>query len=102
MGKVAHMSRAARRSLEEPQASILFAPDFPRRINYTHAEYLELLKARSTKMHAPGIEAIKHARDQVSHLRSLVDLLGQERYSRVFRSSRDYGKSALSSLYGSR
>jgi hypothetical protein len=80
MGKGAHMSEAARRSLEELQASILFAPDFPRRITFTHAEYLELLKARSTKMHASGIEAIKRARDQVNHLRSLVDLLGRERY----------------------
>jgi hypothetical protein len=35
-----HMSEAARRSLEELQASILFAPDFPRRISYTRAEYL--------------------------------------------------------------
>jgi hypothetical protein len=80
MGKVAHMSEAARRSLEELQASILFAPDFPRRITYTHAEHLELLKARSTKMYAPGLEAIERARDQWDHLRSLVDLLGRERY----------------------
>jgi hypothetical protein len=95
------MSEAARRSLEELQASILFAPDFPRRISYTHAEYLELLEARSTKMHAPGIEAMKRARDQVGYLESLVDRLGGSATSRVFRSSRDYGKSALSSLYGS-
>jgi hypothetical protein len=74
------MSDAARRSLDELQASILFAPDFPRRITYTHAEYLELLKARSTKMHAPGLEAIKRARDQRDHLWDLVDLLGRERY----------------------
>src|SRR5262245_42372239 len=80
MGKGVHMSEAARRSLEELQASTLFAPDFPRRITYTHTEHLALLKARSTKMHAAGIEAIEHARDQWDHLRSLVDLLGGERY----------------------
>ena len=75
------MSEAAHRALEELQASILFAPDFPRRITHTHAEHLELLKARSTKVHAPGIAAIERARDQVKHLRSLVDVLGRERYA---------------------
>jgi len=80
MGEVAHMSKAAGRSLEELQASILFAPDFPRRITYTHAEYLELLNARSLEMYAPGLQAIERARDQVRHLEDLVDLLGRERY----------------------
>jgi hypothetical protein len=77
MGKVAHMSEAARRSLEELQASILFAPDFPRRIRYAD---LDLLKARSMEMYAPGLEAFERARDQVNHLQSLVNLLGRERY----------------------
>jgi hypothetical protein len=54
MDKIAHMSEAARRSLEYLQASILLAPDFPRRITYTHAEYLELLNARSLEMYAPS------------------------------------------------
>jgi len=54
-GEVAHMSKAAGRSLEELQASILFAADFPRRITYTHAEYLELLNARIVgDVRAPG------------------------------------------------
>jgi hypothetical protein len=79
MGKVTYMSEAARRSLEELEASILLAPDFPRRVAYTHTEYLELLKARSTEMYAPGLAAIERARDQVNHLQSLVDLLGRER-----------------------
>jgi hypothetical protein len=80
MGKGAHMSKAARQSLEELQASILFAPDFPRRVTYTHTEYLELLKARSTEMYAPGLEAIERARDQVNHLQSLIDLFRREHY----------------------
>ncbi len=50
------MSEAARRSLEELQASILLASDFPRRITYTRPQYLELLKARSANLHAPGLE----------------------------------------------
>jgi hypothetical protein len=76
------MSKAAHRSLEELQASILFAPDFPRRITYTHAEYLELLNARSSEVHAPGIPAIETVgRDQDRHLRDLVNLLGRERYA---------------------
>src|SRR5215813_12070097 len=74
------MSEAACRALEELQASILFAPDFPRRITYTHTEYVELLKARSTEMDAAELEAMKRARDQVDHLWSLVDVLGRERY----------------------
>ena len=56
------MSEAACRALEELQASILFAPDFPRRITYTHTEYVELLKARSTEMDAAELEAMKRAR----------------------------------------
>jgi hypothetical protein len=75
------MSKAAHRSLEELQASILFAPDFPRRVTYTRAEYLELLKSRSTEMRATGFEAIERVSGRVdAHLRSLVDLLGRERY----------------------
>src|SRR5262249_40364999 len=78
--KTVHMNKAAQRSLEEIEASILFAPDFPRRVTYAHAEYLELLKARSLGMYAPGSEATERARDQVRHLEDLVDLLGRERY----------------------
>jgi hypothetical protein len=75
------MSKAALRSLEELQASILFAPDFPRRVKYTHAEFLELLNAGSSEAHAPGIAAFETVgRDQDRHLRDLVDLLGRERY----------------------
>jgi hypothetical protein len=74
------MSEAARRSLEELQASILLASDFPKRITYTHPQYLELLKARSANLHTPGLEAIERARNQVRNLRNLVDLLGRERY----------------------
>src|SRR5258708_3009064 len=81
MGKVTHMSKAARRSLEELQASILFAPDFPKRITYTHAEYLEPLETRSLEVYAPGIKAIETiGRDQDRHLQDLVNLLGRERY----------------------
>ena len=74
------MSEAARRSLEELQASILLASDFPKRITYTHPQYLELLKARSADLHTPGLEAIERARNQVRNLRNLIDLLGRERY----------------------
>jgi hypothetical protein len=74
------MSEVARHSLEELQASILFAPDFPRRITYTHPEHLDLLNARSSTMYAPGLAAIERARDQVHHLLTLVQLLGRERY----------------------
>ena len=74
------MSEAARRSLEELQASILLASDFPKRITYTHPQYLELLKARSANPHTPGLEAIERVRNQVRHLRNLIDLLGRERY----------------------
>ena len=74
------MSKAARRSLEELRASILFAPNFPRRVTYTHAQYLQPMQARSTEVYAPGREAMQQARDQVGHLRGLVRLLGRERY----------------------
>src|SRR5215467_11134298 len=75
------MSEAARRSLEELQDSILFASDFPKRITYARPQYLELLNARSADVHAPGLEAIERARNQVAHLRNLVDLLGRECYA---------------------
>src|SRR5215831_17593171 len=94
------MSEAARRSLEELHASILFAPDFPRRITYTHREYVELLNARSAKMHSPGLEAIERARDQVDHLRSLVDLLGRERYEPGVPILARLGKTARWTLCG--
>jgi hypothetical protein len=74
------MSEAARRSLEELQASILFASEFPKRITYTRPQFLELLEARSANVHAAGLEAIERARNQVEHLRNLVDLLGRERF----------------------
>jgi hypothetical protein len=48
------MSEAAYRSLEELQASILFASDFPRRTTYTRSQYVELLKARSANMLRTG------------------------------------------------
>jgi hypothetical protein len=63
------MSEVARRSLEELQTSILFAP---KRITYARPQYFELAKSRSAKMHAPGLQAIERARDQILHLRNLV------------------------------
>ena len=71
------MSEAARRSLAELQDSVLFAPDFPVRITYTRRQFVELSKARSAEMDAPGIAAIDCAGNQVEHLRNLVDLLGR-------------------------
>ena len=35
---------------------------------------------RAQRTCAPGLEAIERARNQVQHLRNLVDLLGRERY----------------------
>src|SRR5262245_40118041 len=74
------MSEGARRSLEELEASILFAPGFPKRVAYTRPQYLELLKERSANVHAPQLDAIERAGDQVQLLRNLVNLLGRERY----------------------
>ena len=74
------MSEAARRSLEELEASILFVSDFPKRRTCTYPQHVELLKARAANLHAPGLEAIDRARDQFDHLRNLVDRIGQERY----------------------
>jgi hypothetical protein len=74
------MTKAARRALEELEASILFAPDFPKRLTYTQPQLAELLKAKLANVHGPGIEAIERARDQIGNLRPLVDLLGKEHY----------------------
>jgi HEAT repeat protein len=74
------MSEAARRALQELEASILFAPDFPKRLTYTQPQLAALRQAKSVNVHGPALEAIERTGDQVEELRCLVKLLGKERY----------------------
>jgi hypothetical protein len=75
------MSATASRALEDLKTSILFSPGFPRRLSFTHAQHMELVKERrEDALYEAGIAAIRRAGDQVEHLRTCVNLLAEERY----------------------
>lgn len=72
------MSTDPARALKALESSILFAPDFPRRVSFTHEEYLALARARNEeKVFDAGIMAIRRARDVVRPLQECVQLLGE-------------------------
>jgi hypothetical protein len=75
------MSAAAAQALETLAASILFEPGFPKRVSYSHRQYLAIRAARSEDLlYAAGIAAIEQARDQVGALSDCVELLGAARH----------------------
>jgi hypothetical protein len=66
--------------LQQLQDSILFQPDFPRRITYTHAEWRRLPDEQKGASHQPGLEAINRAREIWPRLRDAVTAIGAARH----------------------
>jgi hypothetical protein len=68
-------------ALRELEASVLFAPDFPKRVNYTHDEQQRLSQSEIEAWRRPKREAIERARANYKHLCGLVVALGKARYT---------------------
>lgn len=74
------VSPESERLLSELRASILFAPDFPKRAALTYAERASLGPDRTAEVQRPGLQAIERARPVVKQLEAMVRGLGQSRY----------------------
>src|SRR5262244_416152 len=74
------MSDRSASILHELEHSILFEPDFPKRVGYTHDQWESFSKEAVIASHGPSIRAIERARGVYQHLREIVLQLGDERY----------------------
>jgi len=74
------VSQGEERLLRELEASILFAPDFPKRINVTYDQQQTLSPLEIENQRRPKHEAIERARGDFRHLSDLVQALGAARY----------------------
>jgi hypothetical protein len=66
--------------LRELETSVLFAPDFPRRINVTFDEAQALSPVEKERQQQPQHDAIAQARSEFRRLQDLVSGLGKTRY----------------------
>jgi hypothetical protein len=71
---------SVRQILRELESSILFAPDFPRRIRLTVREFDAMSKAERAAILKLSLEAMARAGEQASDLEAMVRRLGTTRY----------------------
>lgn len=74
------MPQSEAEMLRELQESILFAPDFPKRISYSHEQQVSLSKENVRAQNEPQLEAIERAGASCAHLGNLARRLGAARY----------------------
>jgi hypothetical protein len=74
------MPERASKLLRELEDSLLFAPDFPKRINTSHEQRLSLSQSEIENRQRPQREAIERAWGTYSRLRDIVRELGRTRY----------------------
>ena len=74
------MARDPGETLRELEASILFAPDFPKRISHSHDQSQRLSQSEIEAWRRPKLEAIERGRSTYKHLCDLVRELGKARY----------------------
>jgi hypothetical protein len=74
------MAQGEAEMLRELEESVLFAPDFPKRLGYNHEQQASLSKEEALRRHEPSLAAIERASDSFGHLGGLARRLGTARY----------------------